>query len=355
MKKKCCKLACCLLVTFSLLIVGGVMLGIYLPEEQRKQLASTLIDAREPTFVFNKCESNTTECCNGLSTICDMRVDKVLFAGMHNAMATREDGFLIVPNHDLTMEKALTAGYRFINLDVGSCQGKLVFMHGRCHLGQLDPIETLSKIVAFLDRHPTEIIVLNLQGVQNEAENEYLDLEEVATVLRRTPGFQDKLYVHKQRLQNWPALRELRDTGKQIILFHYKIGEDICFRDGCPDGFHDWFLYAEETPFQFGSIADVEDTESSCLVTRGSARVVFYALNLFLTVPNRAASTTLNSVEFLQTHIPACMEENFQREPNVVLVDFWSRGDLPLYVQRQNAARARQALSESDKKKKGQQ
>ena len=48
--------------------------------------------------------------CNGLITNCDLRFNELMFAGLHNAMATVEDGFLFGANHDLSLEKALEAG-----------------------------------------------------------------------------------------------------------------------------------------------------------------------------------------------------------------------------------------------------
>jgi hypothetical protein len=48
-------------------------------------------------------------------------VDEILYGYVHNAVATDENGFTILVNHDFSLEKALTAGYRAMELDVGRC------------------------------------------------------------------------------------------------------------------------------------------------------------------------------------------------------------------------------------------
>ena len=80
----------------------------------------TLSPSSPPAFVFDQCG----DCCNGLSSNCELRLDEVMFAGVHNAMATRENGFTLGGNHDFELESALEAGYRALNMDVCNC-GKI--------------------------------------------------------------------------------------------------------------------------------------------------------------------------------------------------------------------------------------
>jgi len=82
-----------------------------------------------PQYQFIQCDGQK-ECCNGLEGICDLRVDEVLFATLHNAMATFEDGFLFGPNHQSPLEDALEVGYRGLNLDICNCGGEIIFCHG---------------------------------------------------------------------------------------------------------------------------------------------------------------------------------------------------------------------------------
>jgi hypothetical protein len=66
----------------------------------------------------NACEG----CCNGLASNCDLRVNEVLFAMVHNAMSSRNDLFAAYNNIE-SLEKALVAGYRGLMLDSCICDG----------------------------------------------------------------------------------------------------------------------------------------------------------------------------------------------------------------------------------------
>ena len=84
-----------------------------------------------PRYKFIQCDGETSgDCCNGLDSICDLRADEVLYATLHNGMATFEDGFLFGPNHKFQLEGALEAGYRGLNLDLCNCGGQTIFCHG---------------------------------------------------------------------------------------------------------------------------------------------------------------------------------------------------------------------------------
>lgn len=88
-----------------------------------------------PMYEFIQCDdtSGTGDCCNGLEGICDLRANEVLYATLHNGMATFEDGFLFGPNHKYQLESALKAGYRGLNLDLCNCGGETIFCHGTLH------------------------------------------------------------------------------------------------------------------------------------------------------------------------------------------------------------------------------
>lgn len=309
----------------------------YLPEESRASVASNFIDTEVPEYRFSQCTEDDLNCCNGLNNTCDLRADEIMYAGLHNAMAARENGFLVGANHDLSMEKALEAGYRAINIDFGKCNGRPQLYHGKCGIGSRNPVQLLSNIVTFLDQNPTEIVLITVQFVNDDAETNPANVATVSdlvAVIDSVDGLTEKLYAHPGLSEPWPTLRELRDTGKQIILFHYNVG--ICHQEGCPYGLHDYFVYAEETEFQFASLLEIEDTTRSCSVTRGSNRATFFGINLFLTLPSRAAADTVNSIQFLQRHVSECEELNGGNLANIVWVDFWTRGQLPLFVQRRN-------------------
>jgi hypothetical protein len=92
-----------------------------------------------------------------LTGLCDMRVDEILYGDIHNAVATAQDGFTLLVNHDYGLELALTAGYRSMELDIGRCNGNIVFFHAQCLLGTRSIVTVLSNINTFLNDNPTQV------------------------------------------------------------------------------------------------------------------------------------------------------------------------------------------------------
>ena len=161
--------SCCtwprILALVVLLIAGGVCVWLFVPwdetinevldnvpipggsdigntrSEGDDAIPNTIIPLKDPAslplappeYQFLQCGSNNTgqsNCCNGLEGLCDLRVNEILYATLHNGMATFEDGFLFGPNHKYQLEGALEAGYRGLNLDICNCGGEIIFCHG---------------------------------------------------------------------------------------------------------------------------------------------------------------------------------------------------------------------------------
>jgi hypothetical protein len=160
-------------------------------------------------FVFMQCEDETQNCCNGLDTICDLRVDEILYASVHNAMATFEDDFQYGPNHRFNLEGALEAGYRGLNMAMCNCNGEYQLCQGFCQLGTRNPAETFGSINQFLDQNPTETIIITLEinnggGLQGE-----VDLDAIHSIFYGVEGLLDKLYIHETLTDPWPTLGEV--------------------------------------------------------------------------------------------------------------------------------------------------
>lgn len=82
---------------------------------------------------FMQCPTNNNkQCCNGSVANCALRVDQMMFALVHNAMSSEEKGFIVGYNHQLSISKALMAGYRGLSLDVCNCNGVFQFCHNVC-------------------------------------------------------------------------------------------------------------------------------------------------------------------------------------------------------------------------------
>jgi hypothetical protein len=335
-----------------LVVAGGLLIWRYLPQDQKNSIqgivetgASGLSSdggssdnstslGSPPTFDYYRC-SSSDNCCNGVDNICDLKVSDVMFAGLHNAMASVEDGFLVAGNHEYNLESALQAGFRAINVDLGNCNGDLALVHSKCELGKRDPYTVFDHINLFLDKHPRDLLLIPIQ-VNNEVDGP-VSLWEFYNILQAVPGLTDRMYQHNET-QYWPTMRELIDNDQRIILFVYN-ADVICRYPGtCPPGFHDWFLYASETTYDFDSVDDIQNTALSCPYDRGDQGYNdFYAINAFVSdpLPSKASSQVINQQDFLLAHLETC-ESIVGRNASVIFVDFWEEGDVVDLVQTHN-------------------
>jgi hypothetical protein len=334
--------------------IGGVLLWKFLPSDARNALTalqdngapfagSGSATAPPPDYPYIQCDDpddvTTTSssitnrtCCNGLPGACGQRIHEVVLAGVHNAQASAQDGFFVAPNHRYNVVEALNYGYRAINLDVGNCQGELSLVHGLCRLAKTRAYDTFAAINAWLDDHPTEVLIVSIQ-IDADAGGLGVHLPDLYGVLEQA-GFAAKLYALVNG-EAWPTLGEMVDSNRRVLFFHYN--DDGWCRNqpaDCPPGFHDWFSYAAETEYQFVDAAALDNKITSCAITRGQNTAPFFALNVFLTIPSPEVSADrLNTRDFLEDHMADCSTVNADRQVNIVFVDFWDRGDLPRVVQ----------------------
>ena len=132
------------------------------PNTVRPITVTTSPPSVSPEFQFMQCDPDNTgqmDCCNGLEGICDLRADEVMYATLHNAMSTFEDGFLFGPNHKSKLEGALEAGYRGLNLDICNCGGDIIFCHGEyCAVQYLTSLFVISPLREMFHHIPGIIV-----------------------------------------------------------------------------------------------------------------------------------------------------------------------------------------------------
>lgn len=302
-----------------------------------------------PTATTANPSTSSGQMCNGMVNLCDVPVNQVMFATLHNAHAAIADGFSIAPNHNLPLEDAVQAGYRGINVDIGKCNGEIALTHSFCFLGTRDAVKVFSWLDTWLDDNPNEVLLLPTQ-IDNEAGG-VVTLDDIYQMLLQSGNFLQKLYVRdatngdasSSLAQDFPTLQQLIDRNQRILFFPYngQTCAELVAEQGsssaCPTGFHDWFAYAAETQYSFNTEADVEDESLSCAITRGDASHAFFGVNVFLEFPSQTAASYLNSADFLTSHLQACAEANGEPHVSAVLVDFWDEGDVLQVVSDYNA------------------
>lgn len=356
-RQHCCttKTKCVILLLVLLLIGGaaGVVFGIFdmetvkswfgLGSDDGSNGGSSNGDPQEATpYDFWQCPAaDTGDCCNGLESICDLRVNQVLFATVHNA---NHDNGTAFSNNLAPLEGALEAGYRGLMLDVCKCvdsfgQDEIIFCHSTCAFGTRDPIEVFTNINEFLNRNPSETLVINFELSFGDP-----TASDLWDVLQGVNGISTKTFTYQGG--NWPTLREMRNLNKQLILF--KHGGQSCASagvSGCVDFIQEFHEYAMETKYEFTSVDDVENSDLSCTGDRGTTGSRdFYAINNFVAngligTPSQSASEHVNEKLFLQQRLKDC-ETQTGLKANFINVDFWQTGDVIQVTQEENKRRA---------------
>lgn len=295
----------------------------------------------KPTYPFMQCKKDR-ECCNGMD-ICDLRVDEILYATSHNAMATLDDGFLFGTNHRFGLEGALEAGYRGINLDLCNCGGMHVFCHGHCYLGSRDVVDVFTAINAFLDNFPSEVLMIPIEI--NDSADQPIVFHEFYRQMEQVSGFTDKLYEHDDS-SSWPTLRQSVESNKRVYMFHSKGPDCEGSIESCPPGMNSYPKYAIDTEWNFQDLEAIMNIHNSCALRNNIAitNQVFFGINSFVVPASQEISQELNSLKFARERINAC-SQLVGKDPNFIYADFWSEGDLPQLVQEHNIDLARRRLN----------
>jgi len=287
--------------------------------------------------------------CNGLSNLCNVKVVDSYFAMVHNAMAAVDNGFAFAANHiDDPIVESLTAGYRGLSIDICNCNGNLVFCHGNdiigCGIGSVDPIQAFTEINEWIVANPNNVIMISLQI--NEDAGGAISLDMIQELLQQVPnGFSNRLYDHWPITNEWPTLGQLIETNQQVLFFYFQgpngTGDHIA-------GLNYWYDFVLATNWQWESISELESTLfDTCPITRGidTATGDFFLIEAYVTEkalfglqfqPSRESAQQINTVDWAGNILDACFDiHGFPA--NIIMVDFWSEGNLPTLIQQRNA------------------
>lgn len=281
--------------------------------------------------------------CNGFTILCDKRLNEVVFAATHNSMSISNYGWMW-PEHDGTLTDQLAAGVRAMLIDTyygdtpekidtflktapssirpvletiisqadPALKGDGMFLcHNLCSLGGTPLVESLAEIRVFMDSHPREVIVLILQDDVRP--------EDTARAFEES-GLIRYVYAHDPG-EDWPTLGEMIEQGTRLVVFAENAGPP-------PAWHHHAWEYIQETPFKFGSIAEL-----SCVPNRGTPDGSLFLLNHWITrrSPDRVDATIVNAYDYLLNRAEECQAQR-GLIPNFIAVNFYSIGDLFVVV-----------------------
>ena len=286
--------------------------------------------------------------CNGLSNLCQMPVNEILYGTVHNAMSSPQAGFVLFANHNEDpIVAALDAGYRGLQLDLCNCEGDFIFCHGGrevgCGIGQRDPVTVFDQISNWIISHPRNILIVELQI--NQLAGGPITLEDVQRILDEVPnGFFDRLYHHDPANRTtWPTLNELIDAETQILFF-YKNGPNGSGYH--PPGINYFYDFGMATHWSYSTVEDLRNRTIGSCSLRGSGETQdFFMMNAFVTAeefgiqfvaPSQDAAQIVNTIEFSQPMLEAC-EQYHGKKVNIITVDFWNEGNLPALVDLHNS------------------
>lgn len=245
-------------------------------------------------------------------------------------MSTRQDGF-IGYNQLYSMEEALNAGFRGLQLDVCNCG----FCHGFCAAGSRDAVGVATGIATFMEANVNEVVIIELQVTDSDNSVLWSNWNSMVTV----PGFQDLIYGHTTG-QDWPTLGELVDANKRLIIFQHD-GGDCNVVGVCPPLVLNTFDYMWETSYDLTGVTELEDYSMSCVALRGPVTAAFglsnhFTRGPFFGLPDEQVASQANTALQVQTRLDAC-NAMLPSPVNLLSVDFWSIGDTLQVVQAYNA------------------
>jgi hypothetical protein len=251
-----------------------------------------------------------TRACNGHASLCERRFDEVAFPCTHNAYAASDEGFAqLTANQKFGVAQQLTDGVRCMMLDVRDNAGETVLCHGNCLFGQLNHLEVLQDIAAFLDANHDEVLTII-----------YEDALPVAPIVAdlEASGLAARVYTHTAG-EPWPTLAAMIDADTRLL---------ISAENGAPPPmwFHHVWDLTWDTPYTFHGI-----DEFTCELNRGMTGNDLFLVNHWVSTefdtPSAADAPAANAYDVLHARAAQCQRESGQL-PNFLAVDFYDKGDL---------------------------
>lgn len=245
--------------------------------------------------------------CNGILGLCDLRFDQVIFPTTHNANSSHEQGYLF-PNQGPRLRRQLDDGVRGLMLDLHKRDGKLLFCHGPCALGNQDLVEGLVEIRGFLDAHPNEVLAFLMEpsGVNaTEIKGAFEAADLAKYCLPHAVG------------APWPTLGTMVAQNQRVVVL---TDQDT---GGVPWLLPMWTLMWDND----WSNWRVEDFNCDC--NRGKVVNGLFNLNQFISnpLPFPGNAEIANAGAGLYQRVMDCWETT-GRTPNFITVDNYQIGDL---------------------------
>jgi hypothetical protein len=296
-------------VVAGLVLVIGI--GLY---------AGGLLDGEEPAGIA----------CNGSEQLCDRTLDEVAFAATHNSMSAADQEGWKLTQQERGIPAQLDAGIRGLLIDMYYAAktrrgiqnlpkrqvglvGDVYLCHAVCGLGATSATDALRDVRDFLQQHPHEVLVFSIE--------DHVRPPDIARAFERS-GLARYVWRGSLGPGRFPTLREMIDKDQRVVAMAENETGDVPW-------LHAQFDLVQETPYRFGSPAEVAD-RSSCRPNRGGARNPLFLLNNWVDTspfPQARNAALVNAFGTLLRRARTCARLR-QRLPNLVAVDFFEQGDV---------------------------
>jgi hypothetical protein len=305
--------------------------------------------------------------CNGLATLCDRRLNEVVFPGTHNSMAAADVAGWSIPDQRRSIARQLSDGIRLFLLDPhygrvlstgrvqtdfqaegtdankvaaelspdalaaldrlgvsltasSGARGKReVFLcHTVCELGATRLTDTLTTMRTYLRANPSTVLMLILENYVSDG-----DLQR-AFAATGTEGYAATL----DRGEPLPTLGTLIAGGHRLVVFTEKppTGEVPWLNDA--------FSWIQDTP-----LGNRRPDQMRCTRYRGTAESPLLMLNHWIErfPPAPSAQRPVLTRRFLDDRIARCGRAR-GTPVSLIAVDFYEQGDLVAVAREHNAA-----------------
>ncbi len=301
--------------------------------------------------------AGTVMACNGYPQLCGRRLDQVAFAGTHNSMSAADSPGWLIANQDRPVAQQLDDGIRafkisthyatadssgFVHTDIaaegqmlnrvakkldasarralqrlsssvapGSLAGRkrdIWLCHTMCELGATKMVDYLSTIRRFLQLNPDQVIVL--------FDEDYISERDLRSAFVRSGLF--PYLARLQRGQPLPTLAQLIDAKHNVVVF----------AQNGTSGRYPWnadaFSWIQDTP-----LGAKKASQFTCGASRGGPNDPLLMVNNWADVfpPLLSPNLPLVKKSFILDRARQCLNQRGMM-PNLILTDFYDRGDV---------------------------
>jgi hypothetical protein len=324
-------------------------------------LAAAIAAAIVGAFAFSgatqKVQANAPPSCNGYAQLCGRRLDEVVFAGTHNSMSAADSPSWLIANQDRAITRQLEDGIRlfkisthygvqspagWVSTDIAAegtrlnrvaaklppiarealqrlsrsvgrgsvVRGKrdIWLCHTLCELGATRMVDFLGAIRQFLERNPDQVMIL--------FDEDYVAERDLQAAFIRAGLFSRLATL--QPGQPLPTLGDLIRSRHNLVVFAQKH----------TSGKYAWDPYAfnwiQDTP-----LGATKPRQFTCKRNRGSATNPLLMMNDWADVfpPRPSPNVPLVKRPFILARARQCIRQRGLM-PNLVLTDFYNRGDV---------------------------